>query len=143
MNWLRVPLLLVLVLPGAVKGNPGAPQSALQTLEKDFVGARSLPVGARPAPPDLDLQLLVGLKWSIVRAALGSADKPIRGYDWQCDAKKCEVYTYGASEAHLAPEIIDEGNGLKTLVVTTGGPWVLILGVSSSRVTTARWQGQK
>ena len=117
--------------------------SVLQSLARDFASARALPAGTRPVPPEVELVKLVGMKWSIVRTTLGSPDAP-DDYDWQCHANKCQVYRYGADERQASqPETGDDGNGLQWVTVTTGGPWVLILGVSSNKVVSARWQGQR
>ena len=69
--------------------------SVLQSLARDFEAARALPAATRPVPSDVELGKLVGIKWSIVRTALGSPDAP-DDYDWQCHANKCQVYRYGA-----------------------------------------------
>jgi hypothetical protein len=139
-----IALTLIMITQTALAADPATTsQSVLQSLAGDFEAARALPVGSRPVPPDIELRKLVGMKWSIVRAALGSPDVP-DDYDWQCHAKKCEVYSYGANERQAdKPETGEDGNGLQWVSVTTGGPWVLILGVSLNKVISARWQGQK
>ena len=139
-----IALALILITQTALAADPAMEsQSVLQRLARDFNAARALPIGTRPAPPDVELRKLIGVKWSIVRTALGSPDVS-DDYDWQCHAKKCQVYTYGADERQAdQPVTGDDGNGLQWVSVTTGGPWVLILGVSSNKVVSARWQGQK
>ena len=41
------------------------------------------------------------------------------------------------------PGPIDRGDGTMEMQVTTGGPWLLIIGVSDNYVMSADWLGQK
>jgi len=115
---------------------------ALGVLSDDFKKARTLPPGSRPSPPDLDLSALLGLSSTRLRSALGSPDHRGHSDHAGCDAELCWVFTYGPKES-FAPTVIKQENGLDTVVVTTGGPFLLVVGVSSNRVATARWEGQK
>jgi hypothetical protein len=38
---------------------------------------------------------------------------------------------------------VDNGDGTMSIEVSTGGPWLLILGFKGNRLTTAFWRGQK
>jgi hypothetical protein len=65
-------------------------------------------------------------------------------YDWQCQAKQCVVYSYGADERQSKqPQTGEASDGTPWVSVTIGGPWLLILGINSNQVVAARWQGQK
>jgi hypothetical protein len=115
---------------------------ALSELANDFKSARTLPAGSRPSPPDLDLKSLPGLSSTRLRSSLGPPDHPIHGYRPQCGADLCWVFTYGPKES-FAPSVIKQENGLNTIEVTTGGPFLLVVGVLSNRVATVKWEGQK
>jgi hypothetical protein len=117
-------------------------RTALSELANDFRSARILPAGSRPSPPDLDLNSLLGLSSTRLRSSLGPPDHPIHGYRRQCGADWCWVFTYGPKQS-FAPSVMKQENGLNTIEVTTGGPFLLVVGVSSNRVATARWEGQK
>lgn len=114
----------------------------LAELAKDFASARALPDGSRPGPPEFDLNVLLGLRSSRIRSALGSRDNPVAGYRYDCGAKLCWTFTYGPTN-HVTMKEIREVNGLETIEVTAGGPFLLVLGISSNRVITAKWLGQK
>ena len=117
-------------------------RAALSELADDFKSARTLPAGSRPSPPDLDLKSLLGLSSTRLRSSLERPDHPIHGYRPQCGADLCWVFTYGPKES-FAPSVIKQENGVNTIEVTTGGPFLLVIGLSSNRVATARWEGQK
>jgi hypothetical protein len=139
-----IALAWIVLAQAALAADPDAAfRSVLRSLAEDFQAARALPVGTRPMPPDLELRKLMGIPWPVVRAALGPPDAP-DDYDWECHAKRCRVYSYGADERQT--DVSESGvdrNGVPWITVITGGPWVLILGVSSNKVVSARWQGQK
>ena len=116
--------------------------SVLAALAHKFTTARALSPGTRPAPPDIDINKLIGVKWTTVRAALGHPDAPV-DYDWECRAEQCQVYSYGADEREAERPAMVNARDLTSITVITGGPWVLILGVSRNTVTSVRWQGQK
>jgi hypothetical protein len=121
----------------------GQRQAKLGELAKYFVQARSLHPGSRPPPPDFNLETLIGSRSNSIRKALGRPDRTDNDYDFGCGAQKCWVYTYGPKSEPFQEIPQDDGSGLSTIVVTTGGPFILILGISSNRIITARWQGQK
>jgi hypothetical protein len=119
--------------------------SVLDALAMRFSEARALPPGTRPPPPpQINLKALIGLQFGAIRRSLGPPDPQVGGYDFACHASKCWVYTYGAEEKfdERSPDC-KKGSALCSIAVTTGGPFILILGLSSGHVVTARWQGQK
>lgn len=116
--------------------------AALSALARYFSEARTLPSGTRPRPPKVNLKRLIGLPSGTIRRSLGPPDPPVGNYDFACHASRCWVYTYGAKENFdKGGSICDEGSDLCSVVVSTGGPFLLILGLSSGHVVTARWQG--
>jgi hypothetical protein len=118
--------------------------TTLHELQRDFIKARALPEGTRPAPPDISLKPLLGVTLSKITSLLGKPDKPTEDYDFGCHAKRCVTYTYGAKESlEGSVEPSNDDSGLETVTVTTGGPWLLVLGVESDRVVFAKWLGQK
>jgi len=113
----------------------------LDGLSKNFLWARSLPPGSRPDPVVSDLAFLEGARLSAIRRALGPADDPDpRWKPPDCLAPLCLVWTYGPTEA-VTSEDRDDGNN--TVTVTTGGPFLLVLGFRANRVISAQWLGQK
>jgi hypothetical protein len=123
---------------------PDQTSAALGALTRYFAEARTLPSGTRPRPPQVNLKGLIGLPSDAIRRSLGPPDPPVENYDFACHASECWVYTYGAKENFAeGGQICEEGSDLCSIVVTTGGPFLLIVGVSSGHVVTARWQGQK
>jgi hypothetical protein len=137
--------VMVFLQASCAANPPDSAQSTLTNLARHFRAARALPEGTRPAPPDVKIEKIVGLPVSAVRSALGPADAPLKvEYDWDCDAETCQIYTYGADErASIDARIAADKKDLESIVITTGGPYVLVVGVSSNTVATARWQGQK
>jgi hypothetical protein len=116
---------------------------ALEELSKSFTEARSLPSGSRPSPPSIDLQRLVGLRLSAIRNALGVPNGGA-GHLPRCHASLCFSYSYGpAVLPETDPGPVDRGDGTMEMQVTTGGPWLLIIGVSDNQVVSADWLGQK
>jgi hypothetical protein len=147
--FLRIALSTALLLTWSIGSMAGDSindrTSSLNALAKHFARARILPSGSRPSPPTIDLGMIVGLRSAAIRKALGVSDPPVDGYDFQCGAPTCWVYTYGPEEHGGGEETpsIEDGSNLSTIVITTGGPFLLVLGISANRVLTARWQGQK
>jgi hypothetical protein len=97
-------------------------RDALAALAGDFAKARALPLGSRPEPPDWNLQPLLGLRAFRLRSTLGSPDRPVDGYHFECGARLCWAFTYGPA-GHEESTVIRQDNGLNTVVVTTGGPY--------------------
>jgi hypothetical protein len=51
-------------------------------------------------------------------------------------------FTYGQVE-HSVGRFERQPNGLMAVIVSTGGPRLLLLGVSAGQVVSSQWQGQK
>jgi hypothetical protein len=86
----------------------------------------------------MDLGFLVGLSTREIRQALGAP------YDRSaaCLAAQCWSYRYGPEAP--PPEVETKNDdGTVNVVVTTGGPFLLIIGFSSHRAIQAKWQGQR
>ena len=115
--------------------------SILSELSADFSAARSQPLGSRPAPAYVDLERLIGLSAHSIQAALGTPDRREPGAPL-CEAARCWSYTYGPEPAPLASEVQHDGN-TDFIVVSTGGPFLLILGFSGDKVISANWLGQR
>lgn len=131
-------------VPSWADGSAARIQAALAVLADQFLAARSLPEGTRPTPPYFNLEQLVGASQSSVRHALGAPDP-----QWQisrelCQAAICVSYTYGARETKSSTEPVrHNADGTDSIVVSTGGPWLLILGFTDARLVGARWLGQR
>ena len=133
----HVAVLLAFALIASAASD-AADQHALRTLRAKFSVAAALPLGSRPAPPDVDLGLLIGLPAQEIRHALGVP----YSRSVVCSAPQCWSYRYGPDAA--APEVTKKNDdGTVDVVVTTGGPFLLIIGFSSHHVVLANWQGQK
>jgi hypothetical protein len=115
--------------------------SALTELSAYFSAARAQPPGSRPMPPYFYPGRLIGLSVSSIETALGTPDVLEPGMPI-CEAARCWSYTYGPGPAPLSNAVQHDGN-TEFIVVSTGGPYLLILGVSGDRVSSARWQGQR
>jgi hypothetical protein len=111
--------------------------STLVALRDAFAIARALPRGSRPSPPDLEPTELINSSLATLEAYLGRSTR------LDCDdlltrpAETCASFTYGPGPAppiKVAPD---------SVTVTTGGPWLLVAGLSKGRVVDARWLGQK
>src|SRR6202022_640101 len=97
----------------------------------------------RPTPPYFYLEQLVGASQSSVRHALGVPDSQWRISRELCQAALFVSYTFGARETISSPEPVrHNADGTDSIVVTTGGPWLLILGFTDGRLVSARWLGQ-
>ena len=135
----RLPPILLgaLTLPLGGCAFPAArPQSALETVGAAFVAARAMPLDSRPMPPDIDLRSVVGASSPDVLKALGLPRHCTYEFRNHLPGATCWSYTYGPKSA---PPQIEDGY----IVVTTGGPWLLLLEISDDRVVNATWLGQK
>jgi hypothetical protein len=120
--------------------------SNLHALAKHFSKARSFAPGSRPHPPRVDINSLIGLNSASILKALGTPDDPpTDDYDYDCAAPRCWAYAYGpeSSEFDANNAAASATGDLESIVVTTGGPYLLILGLVSDRVVSASWRGQK
>ena len=128
-------LLAALVASMALTGATGTPM--LHAFRDAFAAARALPLGSRPSPPDLDPTSLVHTSLFTLKRLLG----PSMHVD--CDdlltrpVETCVSFTYGPAPA---PPVEDPPGSIS---VTTGGPWLLVVGLSKGRVMDAQWLGQK
>jgi hypothetical protein len=99
--------------------------------------ARGLPDDSRPDPPQLDLTLLQGIARSTIRRTLG---RPTYCDNWKSSAcAHANVWMYAWGPPAAPPQRDSDGS----TVVTTGGPWLLVLEFSGDRVAAERFQGQK
>ena len=126
----------VLAISFAISAEDANGTKLLETLQAGLTSARSLPNGSRPAPPDLELKDLVGLDRSSVRRFL---DRPS-----YCEPEESNACAQSASWTYVwgppsAPP--EERDGY--IIVTTGGPWLLVVEFAKNRVSGARWQGQR
>ncbi len=141
----RIGLLAIAVLQLTACSTVKPVSPTLDTLSQSFAQIRRDPPSPHwPAIPDIDPEPLIGMPASAIRAALGRSDRPDRyEEDWECGAPRCWVYTYDSPKPRDYVVVDSPTPGLKTVIVSTGGPPLLILGITSGRVTSARWQGQK
>jgi hypothetical protein len=58
-----------------------------------------------------------------------------------CDATQCWAFKYGPEPELPEKRFLDDGQ--TEIVVTTGGPWLLLLAIENDSVTTVRWRGQR
>jgi hypothetical protein len=102
-----------------------------------FAAARALPLGSRPSPPNLEPTGLIHASIATLRAYLGHWTRLDCADLLERPAETCASFTYGPDPA---PPVEDPPG---SITVTTGGPWLLVVGVSKGRVVDARWLGQK
>jgi hypothetical protein len=113
----------------------------LADLQAAFKQARELPRGSRPSPPrSLNIDALIGIQPDVVRASLGTPD--YEGNDLlNCGASRCWAFRYGPERK--PPLERDVGDGRKEIVISTGGPWLLLVAIENDSITAARWRGQR
>jgi len=129
-------LFSTLAMPVATPAGESS-TSALDAFHTAFVAARTLPPGSRPLPPDLEPSRLIHTPLIVLKGYLGASMQLDCGELLSCRAEKCVYFTYGPGPT--APT--DDPPG--SITVVTGGPWLLVVGVSKGRVVDARWLGQK
>ena len=128
--------LLLYVSAAAAADSPRT--TVLSDLQLAFQRARALPLGSRPPPPpDLNINALVGAQPGALRASLGTPN--YEGSDLDCGASRCWAFTYGPEPAPTTSER-DIGDGRTEVVVSTGGPWLLLVAIDNDSVKTARWR---
>jgi hypothetical protein len=128
-------ILLLAVCLG--KPAASAANDLLGLLRVQLRAVRALPDGSRPNPPQLDLTSLEGIARSTIRRALG---KPTYCDEWKSSAcAHASVWMYVWGPPAAAPQRDSDGS----IVVTTGGPWLLVLEFSGDRVAAERFEGQK
>jgi len=138
--FLGLPLVMVFAASVTFAGN--TTQTSLSALANYFSSARALSPGSRPRPPDVDLKQLLGVSTSTIQHSLGPPDKLESYMTLECHAAKCWSFTYGPPPAPT-PVATDNHDGTVTVRVSTGGPWLLILGFNDDQLSTAFWLGQK
>jgi hypothetical protein len=127
----------VLALPGLTFAAE-RDTSTLDTIRAHFVAARALPPGSRPPPPATDLKSLIRVPISTLEAYLGASEPAFECGDlFPRPPATCIAYTFGPEPA---PEVEDPAS---EIAVATGGPWLLVIGISNGRVVASRWLGQR
>jgi hypothetical protein len=107
----------------------------LETFRAAFAAARALPLGSRPSPPDLEPTSLIHTPLITLSGYLGQST-PIDCSDLLTrQAETCVSFIYGPGPAPQDPP--------RSITITTGGPWLLLVGLSKGQVVDARWLGQK
>jgi hypothetical protein len=132
------PIAAILIIALCL-GEPAASAAndSLGLLRVQLHAARALPDGSRPNPPQLDLTSLEGIARSTIQRALG---KPTYCDGWKSSAcAHAHVWMYAWGPQAAPPQRDSD----ESMVVTTGGPWLLVLEFSSDHVTAERFRGQK
>jgi len=91
--------------------------------------------GGRPAPPSTNLESLAGIRRATVAEVLGQPAACDMDSEPGCGDS---VWHYVFGPEPGAAEI-----GADSVLVTTGGPWLLVIHFGNDRVASANWQGQK
>lgn len=123
----------------------GGTQSALSLLNElrqELRSVRSLPAGTKVSVPDKNLAPLLGLSSTEIQRSLGwptycghEETWSIKGTD--CSGKTFWRYSWGP----LSPAPNSAGPG--HIVVTAGGPPLLVLDFQADKVSGARWEEQR
>jgi hypothetical protein len=110
--------------------------AGLESLRAKLVSVRAMTPGSRPAHPTIDTKSLVGLRRATIANALGiptycepPSDSCVTAKGWQ--------YEWGPPAETQLPQADGE------MIVTTGGPWLLIFEFSQNHVAAVYWQGQR
>ncbi len=111
--------------------------SILDSFRDAFAAARSLPLGSRPSPPALEPASLIHTSLASLSAYLGHSKHFDCGDLLARPAEKCVSFTYGPGPSMPVKDTPG------TVYFTTGGPWLLVVGMSKGVVVDARWLGQK
>ena len=109
----------------------------LEVLRTQLVAARSLAPGSRPEYPDVELSSLVGLSRAKVHSILGKPTYCEPEEQPSCSKAASWHYAWGPSAD--SPRELPDGS----VIVTTGGPWLLIIDFVRDRISAVRWQGQR
>ena len=115
---------------------------ALSALASHFAAARGMPAGSRPGPPDLNIEVLVGMPAAIIRSNLGVPESCSWVPPPASKHGECWSYTFGPRSARPAGLVSAHG-GSDEVARETGGPWLLMLEIRAGRVLAARWLGQR
>ncbi len=128
----------------AIVARSGTPDSAqlLTDLRQGLMVARALPDGSRPPHPNRDMSPLLGLKRAELLRVLGAPSYCGHDESWSSTGTNCNgVSPWQYSWGPPAPDPQSAGPGF--VLVTTGGPWLLVLEFSSDKVSAVHWQGQR
>jgi hypothetical protein len=114
----------------------------LKDLGQGLKVVRALPKGSKPSHPDQELLRLVGVSKSDVRRILGipnycGHDESFSVSGANCGAASPWRYSWGPP----APDPDSAGPGY--VVITSGGPWQIVLEFSSDKVSAAHWEDQR
>jgi hypothetical protein len=133
--WTGVVVAVLAVPVTALAGGTDPP--FLSAFREAFAAARALTLGSRPPPPALELDRLVHTSIEMLRTYLGPSTRLDCGDLLHVPVEACASFTYGPG-----PEpAVESPPG--TITITTGGPWLLVVGISKGRVVEARWLGQR
>ena len=114
----------------------GSQDALLHQLRSGLASARALPLGSRPAPPDIDLRNLKGLSKPRLLEELGEPTYCGDLGEGTCATSSPWKYEWGPP----APPAMS-GDGF--IEVNNGGPFVIELNFSGDTVSSARWLGQR
>jgi len=129
-------LVVVAALGLASCVTPPGRDAQLKELKAGLASVRALPLGSRPAPPDLDLRSLKGISKSQLLRELGNPTYcGVEGNN-PCATSSLWMYEWGPP----APPA-KSGDGF--VEITTGGPSVVALDFAGDAVSSVRWQGQR
>ncbi len=109
----------------------------LKDLQTGLASARALPPGSRPAPPRVELRALEGASRRELRQAIGEPTYCGEDQDDNCDVSRRWRYEWGPPSP--PPREASDGS----LIVTTGGPFVIVIDFAGDLVSAAQWQGQR
>jgi hypothetical protein len=123
-------------IPLAAGATDSGDLELLHSLRIGLTEAQSLPFGARPAPPKVALTSLVGVTRGEISAALGMPSFCEPDHVANCAEEIEWAYRWGPSDRPLM-----EKNG--SIIVTTGGPFLLKFRFEKDSVVRAFWEGQR
>jgi hypothetical protein len=114
----------------------------LKELRRQLDSTRALPRGSKAPRPEQDLSSLVGVSRSEVAHILGLPSYCGQNESWSnrgsdCGGRSPWKYSWGPP----GPEPDSAGPG--KVVVTAGGPWLLVVTFSADRISSAKWLPQE
>jgi hypothetical protein len=143
----RVSLLLstlaafIAVAPSAFSGTE-AGLKLLKDLRQGLDSAQALRSGSRVSLPTQDLSRLIGVHRSDVESTLGLPTYCGHDESWSNVGTNCGTATPWSYRWGPPPPRLDSA-GPGRIVVTAGGPPLLVLEFSSDKVTAPRWQEER
>ena len=123
-------------------GGTQAGLSLLNELRQELHSARALPVGTKVARPDKNLALLLGLSSTDIQRSLGWRSYCGHDESWSIEGTDCRGKTpwrYSWGPPSPAPDSAGPGR----IVVTAGGPPLLVMDFLADKVSAARWEEQR